>query len=142
MAAQAQHRLADEEGEHAGEPGAENERRPGWEAQMRRPQRDRVGADAEEAGMAEAHLAGEPHEDVEPDRGERRDPDEGGDAEIEAGRKDERQQRDHEGEAGKGRGTSREDRHPHTRSTARRPTRPLGMRKSTTRMVRNATASL
>ncbi len=33
--------------------------------EMRRPDRDRIGADAEEAGMPEADLAGEAHQQVQ-----------------------------------------------------------------------------
>ena len=51
---------------------------------MRRADRHRVGAEAPEAGVAEADLAGKAHEQVEADDGERRDEDAGADLIVEA----------------------------------------------------------
>ncbi len=59
---------------------------------MRRPDRHRVGADAEEAGVPEAHLAGETHQQIEAEHGEREDEHQRGDAEIERRRQHQRQQ--------------------------------------------------
>ena len=48
-----------------GQRGAGDDSEPRRQAEMGRPDGDRVGADAEEAGVAEADLAGEAHQQVE-----------------------------------------------------------------------------
>jgi hypothetical protein len=61
---------------------------------MRRPKRDRIGADAEEASMAQADLAGKTHQQIEAEHRERVDEDQGDDAIVEVRRQDERQEHD------------------------------------------------
>ena len=70
----------------AGDGNAAEQRQPGRDAEIGRADRDRIGADAEEAGVAEADLAGEAHQQVEAEHRERIDEDQRCDAIVEAGR--------------------------------------------------------
>ena len=55
------------EGEQPGKQQRLRTARPGRDAEMRRTDRHRVGADAEEAGVAEADLSGKAHQQIEAD---------------------------------------------------------------------------
>src|SRR5258708_14258634 len=97
--------------------------------------------------MTEAHLPGQAHQQVQAGCREREYEHERRDAVVIAGRKKQRQHEDDRGHCRNARQPMLEDRshgevRAHTRSTDARPKRPRGMANSTTKMTRNATASL
>ena len=69
---------------------------------MSGPDRDRIGADPHEAGMAETHLPGETHQQVQSDGSERKYEHQGRDAIVISGRENERQQDDDRGHRKRG----------------------------------------
>ena len=71
-----------------------NQRHPNRQTEIRRTERDRIGADAEKTGMAKADLSGKAHQQVETDDGHGIDVDQGRNAEIKAARDNRRQQHD------------------------------------------------
>src|SRR5215510_7337679 len=105
--------------------------------------RDRIGTDAEKAGVAQADLSGETHEQVEARNRQRENENERADAIVVCRWKEPR-------DADKDRGNRDGWQQPclqqvaqaHTRSILARPNKPWGMATSTIRMIRKATASL
>src|SRR5919198_9650 len=87
MSLQAQDRPADEESHERGESGADDKRDGRRQAEMGGPDRDRVGADPHETGMAETHLPSETHQQVQSDGGERKYEHQSRDAIVIGGRK-------------------------------------------------------
>ena len=110
---------------------------------MDRADGDRIGADAEKAGMAQADLAGKAHQQIEADDRQRENENQRADAIVVRRRKEQRQDND-DGRDHYRRQQSRFEQRAqaHTRSTLARPNRPCGMATRTTRMIRKATASL
>src|SRR5262245_27076551 len=110
---------------------------------MGRTDGDRIGADAEKAGVAEADLSGETHEQVEACDRQRKNENERADAIVIGRWKEPR-------DADKDRGNRDRRQQPclqqvaqaQTRSILARPNKPWGMAISTIRMIRKATASL
>ena len=120
---------------------------PRRHAEMGRADGDRVGADPHETGVAEAHLSGEAHQQVQAGCREREHEHQRRDPVVVARGKQQRQQEDDRRHRRNARQPVLEDRThgeagPHTRSTDARPNRPRGMANSTISMTRNATASL
>ena len=110
---------------------------------MGRTDRDRVGADPHEAGMAEAHLPGKAHQQIQAHAGERKHEHQRGDAVVVGGRKHQRQRDDQDGHRQHDRQTMIEEcTHAHTRSAVALPNSPRGIANRTSRMTKKATASL
>src|SRR5690606_21179523 len=143
MPLQPEDRPADQERDERRKRGPSQDAKPGRNAKMRRSDGGCVGSYAEKAGMAKAHLAGKSHQQIQADRGESKHEDERAYAVVIGGRKKQREQDDDRGDDRDRCEPVLEQRaHVHTRSTPARPSRPCGTRRSTTRMTRNATASL
>src|SRR5262245_1273022 len=104
---------------------------------------DRIGADAEKAGVTQADLPGEAHQQIEAERRQRENEHQRGDAVV-IGRRKQQRQNDDDCRDGHERGQPVRDEcvHAHTRSTRPRPNRPCGIARSTARITRKATASL
>src|SRR5262249_52072270 len=134
---------ADQQRDEAGQRRAGDDAQPRWNAEVDGPDGDRISADAEKAGMAEAHLAGKAHQQIEPHRRQGKNEHEGRDAIVIGRRKQQRQDGNNRRERDeRPQPVRREGAHPHTRSTRPRPNRPCGMASNTARMTRKATASL
>src|SRR5690606_19557393 len=143
MPFQPENRPADKERDERRKCRARQDAKPGSNAKMRRSDGGCVGSDAEKAGMTKTHLARKSHQQIQADRGECKYEDERAYAIVIGGRKKQREQDDNRGDDRNGCEPVLEQRaHGHTRSTPARPSRPCGTRRSTTRMTRNATASL
>ena len=66
-------RPADDISKQARESSADDDRKPSGNPEIGRPDSDCVTADAEEAGMPQANLPRKSHEQIEADRGQRKD---------------------------------------------------------------------
>ena len=104
---------------------------------MRRQNRRRVGSDAEESGMSETDLAGEAHQQIEPQHDDGVDRHAVGDIEIVGVRE---QQREHQQDGGERKQTGVPA--CHTRSVSLAPNRPRGMKNRTMKISRKGAASL
>ena len=102
MSLEAQDRSPDGEGDQRGQSGAADEGEPRRQVQVGRPDGDRVRADPHEAGVAQAHLPGETHQQIEPDGGEGEHEHQRRDAIVISGRENERQQDDDRGHRKRG----------------------------------------
>jgi len=97
MSLEAQNRAANDEGDERGQRGADDEGQPRRHAKMGRANGDGISADPHEAGMAEAHLPGKTHQQVQSDRGEREHEHQRRDAIVIGGRKKQWQKDDNGG---------------------------------------------
>ena len=87
MSLQPQDRPADNESHQRRSVAPTNNAEPGRHAEMSRSDGDRIGADAEKAGMAKADLTGKAHQQIEADDRDREDENQRRDAIVVGGRK-------------------------------------------------------
>ena len=105
--------------------------------------RDGICTDAEKAGVAQADLSGETHEQIEAGNRQRKNENERADAIVVCRWKEPRQgDKDRGDRYGRQQPDLEQVAQAQTRSILARPNKPWGMATSTTRMIRKATASL
>ena len=138
-----QNRPAHRKGDRARKDGAGEQTQPRRRAEMDRADGDGIGANAEKTGVPQADLPGKAHEQIEADDRQRKNENQRADPVVIGRGKERRQDNDDCRDQYRRQQPRFEQRaQAHTRSTLTRPNKPCGMATKTTKMIRNATASL